>query len=285
MCSLHRSSDFRPSYAHLGELRAFAPPNAPMLAATATVTEVMRNEIVEVLEMSGCAVVSVSPNKPNIFYSVQQRSGNIDSDLGFLTDDLLANNIQAKRVIVYCQSLDMCANLYIHFMCTLGDNGYYPLGSEQISDNRLFGMFHAKTDDHNKEVIMKSLADPNGVVRVVFATMALGMGVSFSGLTSIIHYSAPRSLDDYFQESGRAGRHGEQSTSTVFWKPSDAPLRKDQTLARNAELAAVRRFLENTTDCRRHMLVSYFDPSVAKSLQKQDPLLCCDNCKSNLSAQ
>ena len=51
-----RSSDFRPAYAHLGELRAFAPPGAPMLAATATVTDVMRNVIVEVLEMTGCAV-------------------------------------------------------------------------------------------------------------------------------------------------------------------------------------------------------------------------------------
>ncbi len=60
------SSDFRPSYAHPGELRAFTPPYTPMLAATVTVTEVMRKEIVEVLEMTGCAVISVSPNKPNI---------------------------------------------------------------------------------------------------------------------------------------------------------------------------------------------------------------------------
>ncbi len=65
----YRSSDFRPAYAHLGELRAFASPGAPMLAAMATVTEVMRKKIVETLEMTGCAVVSVSPNKPNIFYS------------------------------------------------------------------------------------------------------------------------------------------------------------------------------------------------------------------------
>ena len=76
---------------------------------------------------------------------------------------------------------------------------------------------------------MKSLADPNRVVRVVFATMALGMGVSFTGLTTTIHYGTPWSLDDSFQKSGRAGRHGEQSTSTIFWKPSDAPL----TFARN----------------------------------------------------
>ena len=78
-----------------------------MLAATATVTKVMRKEIVKVLEINGCAVVSVFPNKPNISYSVKRHSGSIDEDLGFLTADLLSNNIKAKRVIVYCQSLDM----------------------------------------------------------------------------------------------------------------------------------------------------------------------------------
>ncbi len=92
-----------------------------MLAVTASVTEVMGKEIIKVLEMNNCTVVSVSPNKPNIFYSAQLCSDSIDRDLGFLIADLLFNNIQAKRVIVYCQSLDMCANLYIHFVSTLGD--------------------------------------------------------------------------------------------------------------------------------------------------------------------
>ena len=79
----------------------------------------------------------------------------------------------------------------------------------------------------NKEVILQSLADPQGKVRVVFATMALGMGVDFHGLTRIIHYGAPRSLEDYFQESGRAGCGGEPSMSTMYWSPSDVPLKKD----------------------------------------------------------
>ncbi len=231
--------------------------------------------------MTGCAVVSVSPNKPNIFYSVKARSSSIGDDLAFITSDLLCNNVKANRVIVYCQSLDMCANLYIHFMTVLGDNGYYPPGSEQVSDNRLYGMYHAKTDEYNKDV-MKSLADPNGVVRVVFATMALGMGVNFTGLTTTIHYGAPPSLDDYFQESGRAGRQGEQSTSTIFWKPLDAPLKN---IRRNVEVAAVRRFLENTSDCRRHTLLNFFDPTVASSLPKRNLLLCCDNCKTSHSAR
>ena len=71
----------------------------------------------------------------------------------------------------------MCASLYAHYLRSLQDASYYPPGVEQISDNRLFAMFHSCTGEHNKRVVMSSLSQADGVVRVVFATMALGMGV------------------------------------------------------------------------------------------------------------
>ena len=70
-------------------------------------------------------------------------------------------------------------------------------------------MFHSSTSDANKQIILESLSKPDGTVRVVFATTGLGMGVNFVGLRATIHYGAPRSLDDYFQESGCAGRAGQ----------------------------------------------------------------------------
>ena len=66
--------------------------------------------------------------------------------------DVAESKIKAHRVVVYCQSLDMCASLYIHFLHALQDASYYPPGAEHISDNRLFGMFHSYTDEHNKRV-------------------------------------------------------------------------------------------------------------------------------------
>ena len=107
---------------------------------------------------------------------------------------------------------------------------------------------------------MTSMSKEDGIVRVVFATMALEMGVNFSGLTSTIHYGAPCSLDDYFQESGRAG---ELSTSTIYWAPLDVPMRQDLRDPRNAEMAVVRRYLENEVDCQRYLLLHYFDPALA----------------------
>ncbi len=108
---------------------------------------------------------------------------------------------------------------------TLGDS---TPGSPKLSDFRLFGMYHSKTPQHNKDVVITSLTNVDGVVRVVFATMALGMGIDCVGLTQTIHYGAPRSIDDYFQECGRAGRGGEPSTSTMYWKPSGTSRSQDE---------------------------------------------------------
>ena len=174
----------------------------------------------------------------------------------------------------------MCSALYAHFHYTLGDSSYYPPGADHLSDHRLFGMYHSCTDEHNKGVIIDSFSKPDGVVRVVFATMALGMGVDFKDVYHVIHYGAPRSLEDYLQESGRVGRDGQQSYSKVYWKPADAPLKKDQSDHHNREVAAVRRFLEDTTTCRRYMLVSYFDRVMAAHLERSDRSQCCDNCRS-----
>ncbi|KAL5515705.1 hypothetical protein EMCRGX_G000909 [Ephydatia muelleri] len=98
-------------------------------------------------------------------------------------------------------------------------------------------------------MVVSSLSQTDGVVRVVFATMALGMGVGFKSLDYIIPYGAPCSLEDYIQESGRAGRdHQPEFTG-------------------NQE---VRDYLENTELCRRFMLLKYFDPAVAMTLGSRD---------------
>ena len=119
---------------------------------------------------------------------------------------------------------------------------------------------------------------PDGVVRVVFVTVALGMGVNFTSLNKTIHYGAPSTIEDYFQESGHVGRSGEQGKSIVFWKPSDAPNYKDTSKPRHAELVAVRGYLENTEGCRRCQLLHYFAPELIGLLPPRDLVLCCDVC-------
>ena len=91
-------------------------------------------------------------------------------------------------------------------------------------------MYHSNTPQYNKDVILRSMEKPDGVVRIVFATVALGMGVNPQGLNKIIHYGAPQSIDDYFQESGRGGRTGCQVESVVYWRAIDCPTQKIQNL-------------------------------------------------------
>ena len=224
-----------------------------MIAVTATVNTTMRKDIMSKLDMNGCTFIHTSPDRPNICYIVKLRS-DISTDLMYVLDDLKTASIKAMRVIIYCKSLNLCANLYAHFLYELGSMSYYPPGAEEIASNRLFGMYHSSTSPHNKAVILKSMAELDGTTRVVFATNALGMGVHFAGVNTVIHYGAPNSLDDYLQESGRAGRNGEQATSTIYWCPSDAPKYKELKNKRMEEILAVRSYLENIDECRRYQL-------------------------------
>ena len=113
--------------------------------------------------------------------------------------------MKAPHILVCCRLLDICANFYSHFHYELSDDSYFPLGSDRICKNHLFGTFHANTSEYNKEVILKSLGESEGDVRVVFSTVALGMGIDLRDVNVIVHYGAPQSIYDYFQESGRGG--------------------------------------------------------------------------------
>ena len=139
------------------------------------------------------------------------------------------------------QSLTLCLaeTGATHYCATpqLGDSSYFPPSAPQLSNKRLFGMFHSGTPAYNKEVILTSMKDPFGVVCVVFTTITLGMGVNFARLNNTIHYGVPQSLDDYFQESGHAGRTAESAKPTIFWKPFDVPQRHNQKDPRNPELS------------------------------------------------
>ena len=225
--------------------------------------------------MEGCEIISKSPDRPNIFYKVL-RSTDMERDLKPYLESLKKLREKSPRIIIYCRSLNLCSELYAYFLYELGEKAYYPDGAEKVSNNRLFGMFHAHTPEYNKEVILKSLSQQDGVVRTVFATIALGMGIDLKATNTIIHYGAPQSIDDYFQESGRGGRSGDPAESIVFWKPKDCPMRKELTSVRDHEVASVRRYLENNSVCRRKWLLDYFDPSIA--CVGTNPQTCCDIC-------
>lgn len=245
------------------------------MACTATATRNIKEEVLSTLEMREHVTISLSPDRPNIMYSVKKRTDPA-TDFAEMIDALRKNSIDTPRVIVYCRKLLTIADLFSIFSYKLGSSQYYPPGAPELSDNRMFGMFHASTPQHSKDVITTSLQDPHGVVRVVFASVAMGMGVDLQGVNSIIHYGAPSSIEDYFQASGRGGRSGDSAHSTIYWEPKDCPMRKEPSTTHHRELIVVRKYLENSSVCRRKWLLEHFDPNNAKP--GDDAMVCCDVC-------
>ena len=156
--------------------------------------------------MSEVVTVKLSPNRSNIMY-VEKRRTDLETDFYESSSTLKERQKDILRVVVYCRTLMICADLFSHFSYEMGKSQYYSPSAPELSANRLFGMFHVNTPpQHSKDVIMGSLQDCHGTVRVVFASVAMGIGIDLHGVDTIIHYGAPSSFEDYFQTSGRIGQ-------------------------------------------------------------------------------
>ena len=97
---------------------------------------------------------------------------------------------------------------------TLGDNQYYPHDADHVPENRTFAQFHAPQTTKMKEQILGELTSPNSKIRVVFATIAIGMGVDIPSIRHIIHIGPPSTIREYMQETGRDGH---LSTAVLFY--------------------------------------------------------------------
>ena len=145
--------------------------------------------------MSEVVTVKLSPNRSNIMY-MERRTTDLETDFSESLSTLKEKQKDTLRVVVYCGTLMICDDLFSH----MGKSQYYPPSAPELSENRLFGMFHSSTPQHSKDVIMQ---DCHGTVRVVFASVAMGMGIDLHGVDTIIHYGAPSTIEDYFLASGR----------------------------------------------------------------------------------
>ena len=105
--------------------------------------------------MSEVVTVKLSPNRSNIMF-VERRRTDLETDF-FSLSTLKEKQKDTLRVVVYCITLMICADLFSRFSYEMGKSQYYPPSAPERSENRLFGMFHASTPQHSKDVIMGSL--------------------------------------------------------------------------------------------------------------------------------
>jgi ATP-dependent DNA helicase RecQ len=266
---------YRPMYGALGELRSLAGPKIPVIALTATASNHVRNMIKNDLCMNeNIFELAINPNKTNIkFWAIETKRsrGDITKDFDWLVDLIRKEGVNTPRMIIFFRKIDHIADVYEHLETSLGKRGYLNYEQNKINDdrNRLFDMFHLKTDDEVKESITNSYQDPTGHTRVVLCFTSFSMGLNVKGVDTVIHYGACNDLDDFLQETGRAGRHADDKCHSIVMKYKQCLSSKNIT-------QNIKDFV-NATTCRRKLLLEPFtDETIVEEGHN-----CCDICAVN----
>ena len=152
----------------------------------------------------------------------------------------------------------------------MGHNQYYQEDVPAIPENRLFAQFHAAQTTQMKNGILQQMCSAKSIVRVIFATIAIGMGVDVPNIRHIIHISPPGTVKQYFQETGRAGRDGKPACAILYYS------NRDIGKNRPGMEDSMRSFCKNDTCLRKELLKSldFLSHDVMHQLH-----LCCSVCK------
>lgn len=256
---------FRRWFSRLNEIRSLVRKGLNFLALTATASRTTREKIFELLELDSPKVITESPNKENIRYSVDKLDRNvkiIENFRGLITE-IKSKGKNATRCIIYCQTIKQCSILYRSFEYELGQSMY--CSDDRDPRKRLVDMMHSGSPESVKAHVLNQFSSPDSHLRILIATIAYGMGVDCKGVNRIIHFGPPKTVEAYLQESGRCGRKGE---------PSDAILLYDNITIRAAD-DNMREYIKGNS-CRRNIILKHFDSPTTSSVSVKHR--CCDVC-------
>ncbi|KAI0905597.1 hypothetical protein F4823DRAFT_129293 [Ustulina deusta] len=262
-CVSQWGHDFRPDYKQLGMFRERFP-RVPLMALTATATQNVIMDVKHNLGIEKCDQFTQSFNRPNLYYEVRRKEKDNTASIA----DLINSKYPGKTGIVYTLSRKSAETI----AQKLRDQG--------ISSHH----YHASVDPKEKVRIQRDWQQ--GKIKVVVATIAFGMGIDKPDVRFVIHQSIPKSLEGYYQETGRAGRDGKASECYLYFGYGDVTqLRKliadgdgneEQKERQRNMLGVVTAFCDNQSDCRRVEILRYFGETFSKAQCHAT----CDNCKS-----
>ena len=255
-CISEWGHDFRPEYRRIHPIVSEIG-TAPLIALTATATPKVQHDIQKNLGMLDATVFKSSFNRENLYYEVRNKTNEVNKEI--IKYILSQGN---KSGIIYCLSRKKVEEL----AATLQVNGISCLPYHA-------GMESAVRTENQDKFLMEE-------VQIIVATIAFGMGIDKPYVRFVIHYDMPKSLEGYYQETGRSGRDGGEGQCIAFYSHKDLDkLRKfmqgkpiaEQEIG-NQLLAETQTYAESSL-CRRKLLLYYFGEQY-----KQDNCGNCDNC-------
>ena len=198
--------------------------------------------------------VFANPDRPNIYFSSSARPDRGDDKLNEIlrpmVDRLKRERLQFPLTVVF-GNLETISSCYAFFNNCMGNDQYEPVSAVHKAENRLFSQFHAQYPLREKERIVDALSLGTSKLRIIFATVAFGVGIDLQNIRQIIHIGVPYSMEEYFQEAGRAGRDGLPSSAHLFYNSYDISKAKKN-------LSPVMREYVKSEKCKREMIMSYF---------------------------
>lgn len=272
--------DFRQDYAQLGVLKQ-RYPLVPLIALTATATEAVRVDVQQHLGIAtdSCVRFQRSFNRANLVYEVYEKKKSVVADMAAF---IRRHYPRDGSGIVYCFSTFDCEKVAEEF-------------SKEHNMPAL--PYHAKLPPAQREDTHRKWSASH--VRVVCATIAFGMGINKPDVRFVLHHTLPKSLEGYYQESGRAGRDGHQSHAVLYFSLGDmfrlrslvdASVDEQAASMTPAEVARRKRdaaesiarvvsYAQNRVECRRQQQLAYF----GEAFDARDCKRTCDNCAAALT--
>lgn len=256
-CISEWGHDFRPEYRRIRAIIEDIGKEVPVMALTATATPKVQNDIQKNLGMEKAEVFISSFNRPNLYYEVREKNQNINKEIvKFIKDN------PGKSGIIYCLSRKRVEEL-----------------ASFLQVNKIKALpYHAGLDSHTR--VENQDAFLMEKVEIIVATIAFGMGIDKPDVRFVIHYDIPKSLEGYYQETGRSGRDDGEGVCIAFYDYKDLhKLEKFSTKKSVAEQEVIKQLLAETasyaesTNCRRKYLLHYFGENF-----EDENCSNCDNC-------